>query len=88
MDRIPRATAVVTMIAMVFHCSLPSFAATATVEGRLVIVTCPAVPEPVAVRYACRGAPQNPNLYNRAGLPASPFCSRLEFLPWAPPKAP
>jgi sialate O-acetylesterase len=59
--------------------------AQAEIESQEVVIRANAVPKPVAVRYACRGAPANPNLYNRAGLPASPFCSRLEFLPWAPP---
>lgn len=59
--------------------------ALAEIESQEVVVTSKAVAKPVAVRYACSGAPTNPNLYNRAGLPASPFCSRLDFLPWAPP---
>ncbi len=62
-------------------------AAAAEIESEEVVVTSPAVSSPVAVRYACGGAPNHPNLYNRAGLPASPFCSNLEFLPWAPPAA-
>ena len=33
------------------------------------------VPEPVAVRYAWANNPEGCNLYNRDGLPASPFCS-------------
>jgi len=61
--------------------------ANAEIESEEVVIRANAVPAPVAVRYACRGAPGNPNLYNRAGLPASPFCSRLEFLPWALPGA-
>lgn len=46
--------------------------ATAKIEGETVIVGSDAVPEPVSVRYAWA---QNPvcNLYNGAGLPASPF---------------
>lgn len=46
--------------------------ATAKIEGDAVIAWNDAVPEPVAVRYAWA---QNPfcNLYNGAGLPASPF---------------
>ena len=59
--------------------------ANAEIESEEVVIRANAVSAPVAVRYACRGAPENPNLYNRAGLPASPFCSRLEFLPWALP---
>jgi sialate O-acetylesterase len=31
------------------------------------------VPEPVAVRYACETNPDGCNLYNKEGLPASPF---------------
>lgn len=46
--------------------------ADATIEGETVIVSSPEVKRPVAVRY---GWADNPdcNLYNRAGLPASPF---------------
>ena len=46
--------------------------ATASVEGDSVVVTAPSVPAPVAVRYAWANVPDC-NLYNRAGLPASPF---------------
>jgi sialate O-acetylesterase len=35
----------------------------------------PDVPEPVAVRYAFTMNPAGANLYNRDGLPASPFRS-------------
>ena len=46
--------------------------AEARIEGATVIVSSPSVPRPVAVRY---GWADNPivNLYNKAGLPASPF---------------
>jgi sialate O-acetylesterase len=46
----------------------------ARIEGRDVVVSSPAVPHPVAVRYAWA---QNPdaNLINAAGLPAAPFRS-------------
>ena len=46
--------------------------AEAQIEGATVVVHSPAVPHPAAVRYAWG---MNPwcNLYNRAGLPASPF---------------
>jgi sialate O-acetylesterase len=42
------------------------------IEGSTVVLTCPQVPKPVAVRY---GWSANPPvcLYNSAGLPASPF---------------
>lgn len=56
---------------------------TADIESEEVVVRSQFVSHPVAVRYACLGGPDNPNLYNRAGLPASPFCSHLSFLPWA-----
>ena len=46
--------------------------ATAKIEGNTVIVWSPAVPKPVAVRYAWADNPTC-NLYNGAGLPASPF---------------
>ena len=38
-----------------------------------VVVSSPSVPNPVFVRYAWKGVPMGTNLYNRAGLPASPF---------------
>lgn len=46
--------------------------ADAVIDGNKVIVSAPGVTEPVAVRY---GFSQSPvcNLYNEAGLPASPF---------------
>ena len=59
--------------------------ASAEIESDEVVIRSASVTLPVAVRYACRGAPANPNLYNRAGLPASPFCSHLPFLPWGLP---
>ena len=46
--------------------------ATAKIEGDAVIVWSSAVPKPVAVRYAWADNPTC-NLYNGAGLPASPF---------------
>ena len=58
------------------------FAAEATIVGDTVLVHSESVLKPVAVRYACQGAPANANLYSRSGLPASPFCSKLELLPW------
>jgi sialate O-acetylesterase len=47
--------------------------ADARIEGDTVVVRCPAVPQPVAVRYAFSMNPEGANLYNREGLPASPF---------------
>ena len=46
--------------------------AAAKIIGNTVVVTSPAVKQPVAVRYAWADNPDS-NLYNRAGLPASPF---------------
>ena len=46
--------------------------ADAVISGNQVIVSNPSVPEPVAVRYAWAINPDC-NLYNSAGLPASPF---------------
>jgi hypothetical protein len=46
--------------------------ASAKFEGDKVIVSSPDVPRPVAVRYAWANNPDC-NLYNGAGLPASPF---------------
>ena len=46
--------------------------APARIEGNTVVVSSPEVKTPVAVRYAWANYP-NCNLYNGAGLPASPF---------------
>jgi sialate O-acetylesterase len=46
--------------------------ATAKIEGDTVVVSCPEVKAPVAVRYAWGDNPDC-NLCNGAGLPASPF---------------
>ena len=46
--------------------------AEARIEGAAVVVASPEVPVPVAVRYAWAANPVC-NLYNSAGLPASPF---------------
>jgi sialate O-acetylesterase len=46
--------------------------AEARIEGDTVIVSSPEVKAPVAVRYAWAGSPDC-NLYNKEGLPASPF---------------
>ena len=54
------------------------------VAGKTVVVTSPEVSAPIAVRYAYAVTPQNCNLYNREGLPASPFCSRPDLLSYDP----
>ncbi|MCI0694583.1 9-O-acetylesterase [candidate division KSB1 bacterium] len=46
--------------------------AEAMIDGKTVVVSSPQVAKPVAVRYAWATNPVC-NLYNRAGLPASPF---------------
>ncbi|MBM4142270.1 MAG: 9-O-acetylesterase [Lentisphaerae bacterium] len=48
-------------------------AAQAEIEGDTVVVRSPRVAEPVAARYAWADNPDRCNLYNRDGLPASPF---------------
>ena len=47
--------------------------ANANIEGNTVTVWSEEVPKPKYVRYAWADNPDNPNLYNREGLPASPF---------------
>ncbi len=47
--------------------------AKAVIEGMSVVVSCPEVPNPYAVRYAWADNPDGCNLYNAEGLPASPF---------------
>ena len=49
------------------------FWADALIDGRTVVVSSPMVPAPLAVRYAFTMNPEGANLYNREGLPASPF---------------
>jgi sialate O-acetylesterase len=46
--------------------------AEARIEGGTIVVSSPDVKAPVAVRYAWAGSPDC-NLYNKEGLPASPF---------------
>jgi sialate O-acetylesterase len=45
----------------------------AKIDGNTVIVSSPDVKDPVAVRYAWAFNPAGSNLYNGAGLPATPF---------------
>jgi sialate O-acetylesterase len=47
--------------------------AEARLEGDRVVVWSDLVPDPVAVRYGWADNPEGANLYNREGLPASPF---------------
>jgi len=46
--------------------------AQATIQGNTVVVWSDAIKKPQAVRFAWKNVP-HPNLYNKAGLPASPF---------------
>ena len=48
------------------------------VDGNKVEVSSSNVPKPVAVRYAWSCNPEGANLYNKAGLPASPFTTEAE----------
>ena len=47
--------------------------AQAKIEGDKITVWSDEVKEPMYVRYAWADNPVNPNLYNKEGLPASPF---------------
>ena len=58
--------------------------AKAMIAGKTVVVASDAVAEPVAVRYAYAVSPENCNLYNLVGLPASPFCSEPRLLQYDP----
>ena len=49
------------------------YAATATIVGNTVVVSSPSVTTPRRVAYACWQNPVGCNLYNKDGLPASPF---------------
>jgi len=54
----------------------------ARIEGQTVVVSSARVPKPMAVRYAWDINPEGCNLFNAAGLPASPFRTdswKLEF---------
>ncbi len=47
--------------------------ANAVIDGQTVVISSPDVEKPVAARYAWQTNPSNANLYNKEGLPASPF---------------
>ena len=58
--------------------------ATARIDGTRVFVSSPDVAEPTAVRYAYEAVPLGKaNLFNREGLPASPFWGRTDHRPTA-----
>lgn len=50
-------------------------AADAVIVGDTVVVSSKNVPKPIGVQYAYSAVPENSNLYNKAGLPATPFAS-------------
>jgi sialate O-acetylesterase len=58
--------------------------AKAYIEGDKVVVYSPNVSKPVAVRYAWSDNPDDANLYNKEGLPASPF--RTDTWKWTTEK--
>lgn len=51
----------------------------ARIEKNTVIVWAEGVNKPIRVRYAWADNPDNPNLYNREGLPASPFETTIDL---------
>jgi sialate O-acetylesterase len=51
--------------------------AKAEIAGDTVVVASPEVPEPIAVRYGWANVPEG-NLFNQAGLPATPFRTDVE----------
>lgn len=53
--------------------------AKAVIENDKVVVWNEDVPNPVAVRYAWADNPEGANLYNKEGLPASPFTTEEEI---------
>lgn len=50
-------------------------AADAKIVGDAIEITSPNVPQPIGVQYAYNAVPFGANLYNKAGLPATPFCA-------------
>jgi sialate O-acetylesterase len=54
-------------------------AANVRIDGNTLLVQSAAVREPIAIRYGWANSP-NCNLFNREGLPASPFMASLPTL--------
>ena len=48
-------------------------AAEAVIDGDNIVDTAGSVSNPIGVQYAYNAVPENSNLYNKAGLPATPF---------------
>lgn len=61
------------------------YPAQAEIRGDAVVVRCPQVPKPIAVRYGWADYPTG-NLFNSAGLPATPFRTD-DWEPSAPPRS-
>ncbi|MEE2639500.1 MAG: sialate O-acetylesterase [Planctomycetota bacterium] len=51
------------------------YPAMAKISGTEVVVSSEKVKQPIGVQYAYSSVPENSNLYNRAGLPATPFAA-------------
>jgi sialate O-acetylesterase len=62
-------------------------AAEARIVNDTVVVRSGKVPEPVGVQYAYSAVPMHSNLYNKAGLPATPFAAIDGELIFQPAKA-
>jgi len=54
--------------------------AQAIIDGKRVIVRSDEIVQPVKVRYAWADNPEGANLYNRSGLPASPFQTDITII--------
>ncbi|PCJ57395.1 MAG: hypothetical protein COA79_16130 [Planctomycetota bacterium] len=57
------------------------FWAEAVIDGKDVLVSCKDVKKPIAIRYGFAKNPASANLYNKEGLPASPFRTDDWLLP-------
>jgi sialate O-acetylesterase len=70
----PRATAISRIVLLESAGPDKKFVwADAKIKGKKIIVWNDSITNPVAVRYAWADNPDTANLYNKAGLPASPF---------------
>ena len=54
------------------------YPAEAEIEGDCVMVYSKKVSNPKWIRYAWADNPENANLYNNEGLPASPFIAQID----------
>jgi sialate O-acetylesterase len=53
--------------------------AKAIIEGNIVAVWSDEIKQPLYVRYSWADNPDGANLYNKEGLPASPFTSDIDY---------